>query len=129
LIQGNGYIESNGIGDITLANTISDISPSEKTTLNIKGPNPVILGYLNSYTGNTNVLAGKLYVNYLGTIDPTGRIVVSSGAALGGNASAPITNAITVKNGGIIEGGYRGTGTLTLAALGPPTRPSRIGSS
>ena len=77
------------------------------------GSGTLILSGTNTYSGNTNVNAGRVLVD--GSLG-AGSVNVASGATLGGTGT--IGGAVTVQNGGILapgdSPGTLTTGTLTL---------------
>jgi autotransporter-associated beta strand protein len=88
------------------------ISGSGSVTTN--GPGTLILAGAQTYTGSTNVQAGKLYIN--GTIS-SASAQVYGGATLGGMGSVGVAGStcnVTVLNGGSLESGQAGVGNLTL---------------
>ena len=76
------------------------------------GSGAVVLTGTSTYTGATNVNAGTLYVN--GSLSSGSPVAVASGAVLGGLGTVGPT---TVSMGGILQGGYNGSGMLTLSSL------------
>jgi autotransporter-associated beta strand protein len=65
-----------------------------------------------TYSGNTAVNAGILYAN--GGLNAAGAVSVAANATLGGTNNA---GAVKVADGGRIEGGIAGSGTLGLGSL------------
>ena len=107
-----GSVTNNG-------NLVYDIAGTQTATYPISGTGSlfktgtgtVVLTASNGYTGSTTVNAGKLYAN-----GPLPASVVTVNAGLfGGRGSSP---GVSVATGGSIEGGFNGTGTLTLGLLG-----------
>ena len=70
---------------------------------------------VSTYTGANAVNAGKLYVNSPGSLDPGSAVSVANLATLGGTGT--VGGTVTVADGGIIEAGSAGAGTLTLGGL------------
>jgi phospholipase C len=77
------------------------------------GTGTLTLSGANTFTGTFQVNGGKVYVN--GNNSGGGAVGVASGATLGGTGT--ISAAVTVANGGILEAGSGGTGTLALKSL------------
>ena len=77
------------------------------------GPGTLTLNANNMFTGPTSALGGSLLLSS-GTISPTSAVSVASGANFGGAGSA---GTVSVAPGGSIQGGYNGSGNLSLAAL------------
>ena len=82
-------------------------------TVTQMGPGSVALAGSNSYSGPTNVSAGRLYFNNAST--GGGQVTVFGGATLGGTGT--IAGNVNVSSGGIIEAGQNGLGSLTLNQL------------
>jgi len=76
------------------------------------GAGTLMLGGVNTYSGNTSISGGTLYV--IGSLPATGSVTVGSSNRLGGTGSV---GATTVDAGGTIEAGYNGLNSLTLASL------------
>lgn len=85
-ISGIGTLTKTGAGKLTLSNST------------------------HSYSGTTTVSNGQLYVN--GSLSASSAVSVKDGALLGGTGT--IANLTTVADGGSIEGGANGAGTLTF---------------
>jgi fibronectin-binding autotransporter adhesin len=100
-------IDTNG-QSVTLAGNLT----SSGGSLNKLGAGTLNLTGINTYSGATTVTGGKLYLD--GSTSPTGAVRVLAGATLGGTGS---TGNTTVLNGGILEAGQGGVGTLTLNSL------------
>jgi autotransporter-associated beta strand protein len=107
-ITNNAALVFNIVGSQTYSGAISGTGTVAKL-----GAGTQVLSGSNSYSGNTTVTAGKLYFN--GTSTGTGPISVASGATLGGTGSTSAT--ATIANGGIVEAGQTGAGSLTLGGL------------
>jgi fibronectin-binding autotransporter adhesin len=103
-VTDNASFIFNRAGTLTVA---SAISGTGSVTQN--GSGATVLTASNTYTGATAVNAGALYVN--GSLASA---VTVNGGVLGGSGSAP---SVSVAVGGGIEGGYNGTGTLTLGRV------------
>jgi autotransporter-associated beta strand protein len=72
-----------------------------------------LLSGTNTYTGSTAVNAGKLLVNYPGSLASGSAVTVNSGALLAGNGT--VNGAVTVNAGGLLAPGDANTvGTLKL---------------
>ena len=116
---GNGYTLSIGsiVGDtspLTLNPTTANLTVgglAGVTSLTKSGTGILTLTGTSTYSGNTTVNAGNLYVNGLSA---SSAITVGSSATLGGQGTVGPT---TIQAGGILEGGQGGTGTLTLGSL------------
>ena len=105
---GAGTLTTGGNGDhTTFAGSIAGTGGVIKT-----GIGTMTLSGANSYSGPTNVQAGKLVVN--GSVTGTGAVTVASGATLGGAGS--LAGAVAVQTGGVIapNGLTSDTGTLNL---------------
>jgi autotransporter-associated beta strand protein len=106
-----------GAQDLTFGGSgstnVSSIIGNGTGALTKDGGGSLILSAANTYTGATAVNAGKLFVN--GSLDAASAVTVAGGATLGGSGSIP--GAVTVNNGGIIEPGHLGAGTLTIGTL------------
>jgi fibronectin-binding autotransporter adhesin len=97
----------------TLGAVIGDSNPGNFATSLVKmGAGSWNLTAANTFTGQTNVNAGGLYVN--GSLPSSGTVNVAAGAVLGGTGSAG--NAIVSSGGGIDVSG-NAAATLTLASL------------
>ncbi len=76
------------------------------------GGGTLALNGANTCTGATAVNGGKLYIN---NTDTSSSIAVAGGAALGGSGATSAT--VNVADGGAIEAGYSGSGSLALGGL------------
>ena len=76
------------------------------------GGGTLALNGANSYTGATAVNAGKLYIN---NTDTSSSINVAAGTTLGGSGATTAT--VNVADGGAIEAGYSGSGSLAVGGL------------
>ena len=74
------------------------------------GSGSLTLGNSNTYSGQTTVSGGALYVN--GSL--AGPATVASAATLGGRGKV---GSITMNPGAILQGGQNNSGSLTLASL------------
>ena len=74
------------------------------------GVGPLTLAGANTYTGVTTVSAGEL--NVTGSIGTGSAVTVSSGATISGDGT--INDSLTILNGGIVNPGNSGGGTLTV---------------
>jgi fibronectin-binding autotransporter adhesin len=93
----------------TVANDISGIGIVRQI-----GAGSTILTGNNTYTGATQVDAGKLFIN--GSLSAASAVSVSAGGTLGGNGT--VNGAVTVNHNGAIESGNgSGVGTLTIGSL------------
>ena len=81
-------------------------------TLALSGGTLVLAGN-NSYSGSTAINGGALYLN---GSNATTAISLAGSTTLGGSGSAT-SAAVTVANGGSIQAGYNGTGSLALGGL------------
>jgi fibronectin-binding autotransporter adhesin len=78
-------------------------------SLTKQGAGTLLLTGANTFTGSTLVSTGKLYVNSPGSMGASS-VTVSNNTTFGGSGTA---GNVTVNNGGTLEGGYTGSGTLT----------------
>jgi autotransporter-associated beta strand protein len=108
-INNGATIAFNPYGSQTVDSNINGTGGLTKT-----GPGVTALTGQSNYSGPTNISAGKLYVNG-GGIGTTPLVSVYPGATLGG--SGPVYAPVTVASGGSIEGGFNGSGTLTVNSL------------
>ncbi len=76
------------------------------------GGGTLALNGANTYSGATAVNGGKLYLN---NTNMTSSITVAGGAALGGSGAT--SAAVNVADGGAVEAGYSGSGSLALGGL------------
>ena len=86
--------------------------------LTVAGPGPLRLAGTNTYTSNTVVSVGALFVNGTHTNRGGGTYSIASGATLGGNGLIALNNTnVTVAAGGRLSPGptNNAVGTLTLA--------------
>ena len=108
-IQLDGPLTIDGAGDIAATGATAIFTGPG--ALNKNGGGTLTLGADNTYTGVTNVNAGKLLVN--GTHTGGGLITVSAGATLGGGGTV---GAVTVADSGILAPG-NSAGHLTISDL------------
>jgi autotransporter-associated beta strand protein len=80
-------------------------------TLNIVKTGPAIQVFSgpSTYTGSTTVNSGKLYIN--GSLNGSSGVTVNAGT-IGGTGF--IYSPVSVASGATVEGGYLGSGTLTI---------------
>jgi autotransporter-associated beta strand protein len=102
-------IDTNG-NNVTFAGVVS----GSGGTLTKAGAGTLTLAAANTYTANTTVSTGNLFVtNTTGSGTGYGSVTVNSGAALGGTGA--VSGPVTVAAGGkLIVGPGTGPGTLTL---------------
>ena len=108
-IQLDGPLTIDGAGDITATGATAIFTGGG--ALNKSGSGTLTLGANNTYTGVTNVNAGKLLIN--GTHTGGGLITVSAGATLGGSGNV---GAVTVADSGILAPG-NSAGNFTAASI------------
>jgi autotransporter-associated beta strand protein len=82
------------------------------SSLTKAGPNNLNLTGTSTYSGNTYVNVGSLFVNSPGSLNVTSAVVVATGATLGG--SGLIKGPVTV-NGNLAPGTNNAVGTLTIS--------------
>lgn len=104
-----------GSGKFTAA--IADVGGAV-LTLQKEGTGLWTLNGNNSYTGPTNLNAGKLRLNG-DNVSATGAITVASGAVLGGFGNVYATT--TVQNGGILSPSIQATQPAAIFELDQPT--------
>jgi fibronectin-binding autotransporter adhesin len=108
-ISGSGFgLTLTGAGNGSLASVIGTGAGGVTKT----GAGTWVLSGTSTYTGQTAVSAGRLYVN--GSLNSSSAVSVASNAVLGGTGTV---GAATVAGGGSIEGGQNGLGELTLSSL------------
>ncbi|WP_428939059.1 autotransporter-associated beta strand repeat-containing protein [Fontivita pretiosa] len=95
------------------SNLVVNGAISGSGALNKFGDGALTLTGNNSYSGVTNIHAGRLIVN--GTHSGGGTYTVAGGAVLGGNGT--INARVNVYNAGNISPGSNGIGTLTVDQL------------
>ena len=103
---------SDGVDLLVSGNIISTGQGDSQGGIIKTGAGTMVLGGNNTYTGATSVNAGNLYVN--GSLSTSSAVSVGAGATLGGQGSVGPT---TVQDGGILEAGQGGVGSLTLNSL------------
>jgi autotransporter-associated beta strand protein len=102
-----GGINTNSV----FGGTISD-GGAAGTALVFKGPGSLALTGNNTYSGNTTVKAGTLFVNTtVGSATGSGDVLVASGATLGGSGN--IAGLATLADGATLAPG-NGAGTLKI---------------
>ena len=94
----------------TISASLGDVSGSVLTK---STTGTVTTSNASTYTGVTNVNAGSLLLNS-GSLLGSGSVSVAGPATFGGRGSA---GSVSVDAGGTIQGGYSGSGSLSLAAL------------
>ena len=116
MVSGAGQVNLNGPAyfSTTFSGSTIDSVIAGAGSLTKEGAGTLTITGANTYSGNTAVNVGKLYLN--GTNANTPAISVAGGTTLGGSGSAASATA-TVANTGIVEAGSGGSGTLTLAGL------------
>jgi autotransporter-associated beta strand protein len=101
-------IDTNG-NNVTIAGVVSGAG----AMLTKAGTGTLTLSAANTYTGNTLVSAGNLFVtNASGSGTGYGSVTVNSGAGLGGTGT--VAGPVTITGGKLIVGPGTGPGTLTL---------------
>ena len=113
---GGGTLDVIGGGKLTVSGVISDTAGQFPTlTIGSASSNGTIeFTAANTYTGQTRIAGGKLYVNNTtGSGTGTGAVTVGTSGTLGGNGT--ISGAVTV-NGGALKPG-NSTGLLTVGSL------------
>jgi len=116
LVYGDGQVQLNGPAYLSTAfanSTISNVIEGAGS-LTKEGAGALTLSGANTYSGNTTISNGSLYLNDTNANTPA--ISVAGGTTLGGSGSAASATA-TVADTGIVEAGSGGSGTLTLAGL------------
>jgi MYXO-CTERM domain-containing protein len=115
----SGTITDNGVGDGGNTGTSGD------TRINLikSGPGTLTLSAANTFGGTTSVNGGRLVVTHASALG-AGAVTINAGT-LQVDAAAPLANAITVNNGGLL-GGKGSTGSVAVAtggALSPGASP------
>jgi hypothetical protein len=86
--------------------------------LTMAGLGSLSLTGMNTYTGDTNINAGTLFVNSPGSI--TSNVFANSGGTLGGSGTVNSATTVTVNNGGTLAPGTSpgiiNTGSVSFAA-------------
>jgi len=80
----NFTVDTNGF-DVTLAGVIQNLYSGTAGGLVKSGAGSLALSAANTYTGATNVSAGRLLVN--GSLDSSSTVTIAAGAALGGTGT------------------------------------------
>jgi autotransporter-associated beta strand protein len=106
-VTNNAALSFSRTGSLVITNVIAGTG-----SLTNVGSGIVALTAASTYTGDTVVNAGKLYIN--GSLNSASAVKVNSGGTLGGIGSV---GTATVASGGIIEGGTNGVGVFALAGL------------
>jgi fibronectin-binding autotransporter adhesin len=121
-LDGTGTVDGGGgspifsVGDNNSSGNFTGVISNSLGVLSLNkiGTGAQSLGGANTYTGATNINAGKLFVN--GSLDAASSVTVFGGATLGGIGS--VGGGVTVNGGGSIESLNGITpGTLTVGGL------------
>jgi fibronectin-binding autotransporter adhesin len=112
-ITDNGTLVFSRSNSITQGTDFSGSAITGSGSLTQMGPGTLTLGAANNYSGPTTVSGGALLLNS-GSLAAAGAVSVSRGATFGGAGAAGI---VTVAAGGILQGGYNGASSLSLAGL------------
>jgi fibronectin-binding autotransporter adhesin len=101
---------------LTLNQVIADATaPVAATTLNKLGGGTLTLNGVNTYTGDTNVTAGKLSIGSAGRINSTSAVMIGTGE-FNYNSTTALSKGVSFNaTGGILSG----TGTITQAVTVP----------
>ncbi len=109
-LNGGSPVFGVGAGRTATVNAVLDGSTP---TLTKTGNGTLVLGGANTYSADTAINAGAVFVN--GSI-PSGIVTVAANAVLGG--AGTVGNVATVLPGGSVQGGgVTGSNTLTIATL------------
>ena len=102
-----------GINTNSVFNGVISDGGAAPTTLIFNGPGSLALAGNNTFSGNTTVNAGALYVNNIsGSGTGSGTVSVNSGGTLGGNGT--IGGQVSLAAGATLAPGSNGSGTLAI---------------
>ena len=132
LISGGGSLVKQGSGTLTLAatNTYFGTTTVSNGALVINGGNSAIATFVFGGTlGGTGTLSGPVTLEAGTTLAPgasVGTLTINSDLSIGGNLAIEVDKSLSPSNDLVVVSGVltnTGTGTLTVANLGPALAP------